>query len=137
MKNTTELTAAQLRAAAYRRDADAARAAADAAELRARAEELAAIENAERPEAPAGLVDARALAIALRVSRAQITRLRGDGLPHEIVGTRARFDVAKCRAWLTARGPKAAPKTPIRPVPDDSGVDVSDVPGLRLAGGSR
>lgn len=136
MDNTADMTPAQLRAAAFRRDADAARATADAAELRARAEELAALEAA-RVDAPAGLVDARALAVALRVSRAQITRLRGDGLPHELVGTRARFDVAKCRAWLTARGPKAAPRTPIRPVPDDSGVDVSDVPGLRIAGGTR
>jgi hypothetical protein len=97
---------------------------------------LAAVRSALTPAdvAPAGLVDAGALARELRVSRATVSRLTSDGMPHQLVGARRRYDVAACRAWLAERGPVAAPKRPKR-APDDSGVDISDVRGLRRFGG--
>jgi hypothetical protein len=89
------------------------------------------------PEPTPERVDAAGIAKALGVSGATVSRLTRDGMPHELVGSRRRYDVAACRAWLTARGPVTAPKNHVRRVPDDSAVDISTVPGLRRVGGAR
>lgn len=132
MEDTTNLTPAQLRAAAFRLDAESDRNRAEANELRALAAEREAA-----PEPAAERTDAAGLARALGASTATVSRLTRDGMPCELVGARRRYCVAECRAWLTARGAVAAPKNHVRRVPVADDVDVSSVPGLRRVGAAR
>lgn len=50
------------------------------------------------------LLDGAALAQALDVSAPIIKRLIDEGMPHVVVGTVRRFDLAKVTSWLETRG---------------------------------
>jgi hypothetical protein len=85
------------------------------------------------PDAATDACDTATLARALRVSKAQVSRLTKSGLPYQIVGTRKRYNLVECRAWLAARGPVAAPRRTNKRR-DDSGIDLSDVRGIKRSG---
>jgi hypothetical protein len=78
---------------------------------------------------PVGPLTKNELAKALRTSIATVDRLVREGMPSEIVGTRRRFDLAPCRAWLAARGRKPTSK---RRATDEDPIDVTRV--VRRAG---
>lgn len=98
---------------------------------------------AARPEPAADimLLDGRQLDRVLGISAATRCRLVLEGMPHEQVGTRRRFDVAACRAWLAARGSK--PTKTMTTAPKTAAEDPIDVSralgkaGLRRVGGAR
>jgi hypothetical protein len=60
---------------------------------------LANIRELVRP--PAALLTKRALAAHLSVSVFHVDRLVKSGLPHVLVGSRPRFDLSACMAWLS------------------------------------
>lgn len=93
------------------------------------------------PPVTTGLLDGRALDQALGVSATTRNRFVVEGMPCELVGTRRRFDLAACRAWLAARGPKPT-KVMVTPpkTPAEDTIDVSRAlrnGGLRAVGSGR
>lgn len=107
-------------------------------ELRAMRDELRAMRDAG-PALVGGIVDGRAFDRALGISAATRGRLVTEGMPHETVGTRRRYDLAACRAWLAARGSKPTKVMQAPPkAADEDPIDVSRVlgkAGLRRVGG--
>ncbi len=67
-------------------------------------------------------------ACLLRVSTSTIDRFCREGMPHTFAGDRKRFHIDECRAWLAARGKRAA--TPKQQTADG----IVEAGRLRLAG---
>jgi len=61
--------------------------------------------HAPAPPATSALLDARALAEALKVSRVTVARLVHEGMPVALhVGASPRYSIDEVRVWLEARG---------------------------------
>ena len=88
--------------------------------------------GADAPTGDASSLTTAALAARLGVSCATLRRLaREPGAPVVHVGRSPRWDLATARAWLAARGSKAAAVSTVRP---DADVDrLARRGGLRLA----
>lgn len=90
--------------------------------------------RAAREQAPVttGPLTAAELAVALNVSKTTVHRFDTEGMPHEVVGARRRYDLGRVRSWLDARGRKATKERSVEPEND-----TIDVSAALRAGGLR
>ena len=88
---------------------------------------------AEVEEAPSGLLTGAQLDRALGISASTRNRLVHEGMPHETVGSRRRYELATCRAWLAARGSRRVATTTANSVAAEDGATVAERLGLKRA----
>jgi hypothetical protein len=74
------------------------------------------------------LLDKRALAHALTISIATVTRMTAEGMPHVFAGASPRYSLDEVRAWLAERG-----RLGTRAAPSKLGARET-IPGVRLLG---